>query len=133
MPKFIHADNCTLYAEDAQETDEPWLRWQERLCETARWIDCDGPIAFHQLKDYRRKPRTVRIGEFDVPEPVREQLMYDQEYWIADVSKGKPHRNWWTGSEYALYWLAAGLIHMTEEAAQIHIDAMVSFTRRGEK
>ena len=27
--KHIHADNMLLYAQDAQETETPWLRWEE--------------------------------------------------------------------------------------------------------
>lgn len=130
MPKFIHADNCALYAEDAQETDEPWLRWQYWNECANQWIDAIDPISFDPKVKYRRKPKTIRIGEFDVPEPVREPLEYNQEYWIADVAYGKPHRNWWGGGEYALCCLVAGLIHLTKDAAQIHIDALLNFTKR---
>ena len=129
---FIHAPLIARYLEDAQETDEPWLRWQYKHPLSDEWMDAISPLPFFPAYEYRHKPKAILINDIEVPEPVREQLMYDQEFWVADVSKGKPHRNWWTGSEHALHWLTAGLIHMTEEAAQIHIDAMLSFTRRGE-
>ena len=28
MAKHIHAENMALYAQDAQETPEPWERWE---------------------------------------------------------------------------------------------------------
>lgn len=131
MPKFIHADNCTLYAEDAQETDEPWLRWQF-LVGGVVWSDANAPLAFNPNKQYRRKPRTVRIGTFDVPAPVREPLGYGALYWLADITNDAPVSYKWHNDGTDLRYLAAGLIHLTKEAAQIHIDALLSFTKRGE-
>lgn len=130
MPKFIHADNCALYAEDAAECSEPWLRWQFRVSENSEWVNTIMPIAFDPAFQYRRKPRTIRIGEFDVPEPVREPLEIGQEYWLAETIDAIPRRFVWRNYDTDLRWLAAGLIHLPKEAAQIHIDALLSFTRR---
>ena len=127
MPKFIHADLLALYAQDAQECAEPWLRWQIKSGRT--WLDSTAPFPFHPGCEYRRKPRTVRIGEFDVPEPVREPL---GECWLADFNYGKAYKCLWDGKSPQPQWLAAGLIHATREAAQTHIDALLSFTRRAE-
>lgn len=144
MPEFVHLNHLRQYTKDAEETSEPWLRWQykrklvngetepiDSLFEN-EWIDALGPIPFNPYYEYRRKPQMIRIGEFDVPEPVREPLEYDQEYWLANPTEPKPHKYDWSGDYIDLRWLAAGLIHLTEEAAQIHIDALRSFTRRGE-
>lgn len=134
MPKFIHADNLALYTQDANETDEPWLRWQYLSLSDNQWYDCTDPTRFSPITKYRRKPRTVRIGEFDVPEPVREPLKDGQEYWLAGTSTSNGSTTYgciWRGDGYDYKWLDAGLIHMTEEAAQQHIDALLSFTRRG--
>ena len=36
-----------------------------------RWLDKEGGVFYSGAK-YRIKPRTIRIGEYDVPEPMRE-------------------------------------------------------------
>lgn len=142
MPKFIHADLIAQYAQDANETDEPWLRWQYKralvndeidpLFEN-EWIDALGPIPFNPSYEYRRKPskpRTININGYEVPEPVREPLECGQEYWLAEIPRSAPVAYQWCDDKYDYQWLAAGLIHLSEEAAQIHIDALLSFTRR---
>lgn len=127
MPRFIHADNCALYAQDALECAEPWLRWQIRRA--GLWLDANSPFTFFPDQEYRHKPRTVQIGEFSVPEPVRSPLKQGQEYWLVDVRSGAAMWKSWCNDEYDRKWLAAGLIHLDKESAQIHIDALLSFTR----
>ena len=144
MSKFIHADLIAQYLEDANECEQPWLRWQYRrqlvdeetdpidALSESEWIDALGPIPFNPYYEYRRKPQMIRIGEFDVPEPVRDPLKNGQEYWLANVADRTARNCLWLGDGYDYKWLAAGLIHLTEEAAQIHINALLFFTRRGE-
>lgn len=135
MSKFIHADLIAQYLEDANETDEPWLRWQYLSISDGQWYDCTGPLLFSPITKYRRKPKTILINGFEVPEPVREPLKDGQEYWLADTSTSNGSTTYgcmWRGDGYDYKWLDAGLIHLTKEAAQIHIDALLSFTRRDE-
>ena len=135
MSKFIHADLIALYAQDAAECSEPWLRWQYLSECTNQWIDAVDLVAFHPKIKYRRKPKTVSINGIEVPEPVREPLEDGQEYWLADTSTSNASMTRgcvWRGDGYDYKWLAAGLIHLSEEAAQTHIDALLSFTKRGE-
>lgn len=131
MPRFIHADNCALYAQDANECEEPWLRWQIRRA--GLWLDANSPFTFFPDQEYRRKPRTILINGFEVPEPVREPLEPGQVYWIADTSvyDSPLLKTVWYGDCFDRKWLAAGLIHTTREAAQQHIYALLSFTKRG--
>lgn len=129
MSKFIHADLIAQYAQDANECEQPWLRWQF-LVGGVVWSDANAPFAFHPGGEYRRKPRrTININGYEVPEPVREPL---GECWLADFNYGKAYKCLWDGKSPQPQWLAAGLLHSTKEAAQIHIDAMLSFTRRCE-
>lgn len=131
MPKFIHADLIALYAEDAAECEEPWLRWQYMSISDGQWYDCVVPILFSPITKYRRKPRTILINGFEVPEPVREPLKVGEKCWVTDAAHGRAQQLWWSANDTSLRWLAAGLIHLSEDAAQIHIDAMLSFTRKG--
>ena len=132
MPRFIHADLIAQYLEDANECEQPWLRWQYKHPLSDEWMDAISPLPFDPGYAYRRKPRTIRIGEFDVPEPVREPLVWGQEYWVARVLDDGAVKYTWHDDAVDSLWLADGLIHLTKEAAQIHIDALLSFTKRGE-
>lgn len=144
MPEFVHLNHLRQYTKDAEETSEPWLRWQykrklvneetdpiDSLFEN-EWIDALGPIPFNPSYEYRRKPKTILINGFEVPEPVRDPLHYDQEYWLANPTEHTARKYEWEGDDVDLRWLAAGLIHLDKESAQIHIDALLSFTRRVE-
>jgi hypothetical protein len=56
-----HAENMMLFAEDAKEIDRPWARWQYTFPEGV-WSDCVSIPAWSGTCDYRRKPRTIKIG-----------------------------------------------------------------------
>ena len=78
-------------------------------------------------------PKTIRIGEYDVPEPVREPLEKDTEYWIAHFSlEGLANRFKWYSDKFDNRMLKNGLIHLTKEAAVIHAKAMMSLTKAAE-
>lgn len=128
MPKFIHADNLALYTQDANECSEPWLRWQYWSGYANQWVDADGPLTFNPKVEYRRKPRTININGYEVPEPVREPLENGEKYWLASTEG--VCLSTWNSSSLDEEWFAAGLVHLTEEAARQHTDALLSFTRR---
>jgi len=70
------------------------------------------------------KPCTITINGIQVPEPVREGLRPYQQYWLADITAGIPRRASWKSTRLCREWLEDGLIHLIEQNAQIHIDAM---------
>jgi len=77
----------------------------------------------------RRKPKTLKIGDFDVPEPVREGLASDQQYWTPNIhSPEMPYPCDWIGRLLDFHYLKAGMIHLTREPAVIHGRALRSFT-----
>ena len=63
----IHADLMAQYAEDAKQHDRPWELWQ--FCDDDTWVECSTHPRWVPDFAYRRKPRTVQIGDFEVPEP----------------------------------------------------------------
>ena len=78
-------------------------------------------------------PKTIRIGEYDVPEPVREPLEKDTEYWIAHFSLEElANRFKWYSDKFDNRVLKNGLIHLTKEAAVIHAKALMSLTKAAE-
>ncbi|CDL85388.1 hypothetical protein [Xenorhabdus szentirmaii] len=129
----IHADLITLYATIAHITNEPWLHFQYREYYGEEWSDCRGPIEFWFDHEYRLKPRTIKIGSFDVPEPVRESLKEEAEYFHVDTGflwdDDGVSRSWWLDSDVDKARLSAGLIHLTREAAELHAKALISLSK----
>lgn len=126
-----HAALMALYAQDAAETAEPWTRWQWRnpLVHEPRWSDCKNDFMFSSACEYRRKPETARIGEFDVPMPMTEAPEVGAEIWVIPMlSVEGAWRGIWTGQGSQPRWLRNGLIHTTREAAELHARALLSFT-----
>ena len=133
MPKHPYAENMALYAQDAMETDKPWERWQFRVLDGDPWVDCTVSISWGLDLQYRRKPRTITINGYEVPEPVREPLAMRQKYFFPCISNdGLVDWFHWGGYPIDNRLLGRGLIHLTEEAACAHAEALLSFTKKEE-
>lgn len=75
-------------------------------------------------------PKTIRIGEYDVPEPVREPLEDGKEYWGVDPTATELAWSYkWNNAGFCNLMLRRGLIHLTKEAAVIHAKALLSLTK----
>ena len=131
-----HAELMMEYAKIAQTTDEPWTHFELRQNDSCVWKAIHLPVRFYSHMVYRLKPeppKTIRIGEYDVPEPVREPLEKDTEYWIAHFSLAElANRFKWYSDEFDKRALKNGLIHLTKEAAVIHAKALISLTQAAE-
>lgn len=127
MKPHPHAALMAEYAKDAAETETPWERWECRHGCGPWQIIAHDPLWCKQY-EYRRKPRTIRIGEFDVPEPVREPLEVGATYYVAVLTSNAASHMRWGGSTSEMDWLRRGLIHLTREAAELHTKALLSFT-----
>lgn len=102
------------------------------------WKAASAPEALEWIADrlyrpdeLRIKPDTITINGREVPAPVSEALKRRQPYWLATplVASGATEYHWDdTTAEFR--WLKHGLIHLTEEAARAHAEALLSFTRR---
>lgn len=130
--KHKHAENMLAYAQDAMETDKPWERWEYLAIECSNtWRKCEGQPAWHFAMEYRRKPRTININGFEVPEPVWEPLEDMQEYFVPSLAyDAGADCHTWHGDKYDFRWLEKGLIHLTKEAAATHAKALLSFTQK---
>lgn len=125
-----HADLIQQYCEDWKETDEPWKRWEYRALGSDHWSDLQSHPGWTKHMEYRRKPRTIHINGFEVPEPVREPLQRGQEYFVASIDGEKPEMLPWDDDEIDKRVLKRGLIHLTREAAELHAKALLSFTQQ---
>ncbi len=119
------------YAQDAMESEKPWERWEYYCFIKGKWVPIHKSPLWDDGTEYRRKPRTININGFEVPEPVREPLEYRQDYYMPSIAfdPGTDHHTW-RGDKYDDEWLARGLIHLTKEAAETHAKALLSFTQK---
>lgn len=128
-----HAALMALYAQDAAETFEPWRRWENRNAGTpwAEWsAQVDHP-EWNPALQYRRKPKTLRIGEFDVPEPWRMPLESGQKYYAVNFGVDNSVAFFpWAGDGCDFRFLEAGVLHLTREAAELHARALISLTEQ---
>ena len=83
------------------------------------------------LSSYRIKPKTIRIGAFDVPEPMRVAPKQGTRYWVSDISTADDDELFytWNGFQSEILMLERGLIHSNEEAAEAMCNALLSLTK----
>ena len=128
-----HAGLIMKYAEIAQTTDKPWEHFEVLRNKSAVWEAIYAPMAFYDNMEYRLKPeppKTIRIGEYDVPDPVREPLEDYKEYWAVDLAAEELAWKYnWNNASFCNLMFRRGLIHLTKEAAVIHAKALLSLTK----
>jgi hypothetical protein len=132
MTKHVHADIMLQYANDAMETDKPWERWQFSYVDGKDWLDCNAHPKWAAKVWYRRKPKTIRIGDCDVPEPLRVAPEVDTEYWVPAITyRDNTTQSFvWADDSSDRILLKRGLVHLTEEAAELHAKALIRLTEQ---
>lgn len=120
-----HADLIMEYAKIAQYDDKPWKHFQLKY--DSEWVVAENPLEFNEYIEYRLKPRIININGFEVPEPVRSIPAYGIPYFIIN----SPHVEdiTWNNSDVCKKLFKNGLIHLTREAAEKHLEALLSFTK----
>ena len=90
---------------------------------------CDGSgLEAESTIDLFMAERTIRIGDVEVPEPVREPLKIGDEFWIADAAASGPICCDWDGGAADLHFLRFGLVHRTHDAAKTHRAALIKIS-----
>ena len=83
---------------------------------------------------YRIKPRTIRIGTFDVPTPCDGSFDVGEKYWCVDLTCPDGFRkSVWGDYSIDYFRRVSGVIHKTQQAAVIHAKALLSFTKQQDK
>jgi len=124
--KHVHHDMIVEWIKDTS-------RVVQRYYGGGVWLDEKSPQWFPNDK-YRFKPaepKFITVNGIQVPEPVRGGLEGGQEFWLASVSNGNSCSYRWYSTFSNKHWLSLGLVHLTKEAAQAHIDAMLLPSRSG--
>ena len=84
-----------------------------------------------QKRQYRRKPRTININGFEVPSPLRNPPKDGEICYIVNLTEDKVYATVWHSAQpFFKQWLKSGIIHRTEEAAALHLKALLSFTQQ---
>ena len=79
--------------------------------------------------EYRIRPNTIRIGEYDVLEPMREMPALGTTYYVVDtITPKSPRKYTWVGDTSDIGWLNRGILHSTRDAAVLHAQALLSLT-----
>lgn len=136
MTAHKHHKEMMQYAQDAAETDKPWLRWESRSAfepeeRGCSWVPVLGECRWEGDLEYRRKPRTMTYT-VTIPEPLREAPMDGAEYWAADsLCSGYAHHSFWYGSSTDYRKLSQGLLFASREDAIAAAKAMQPFKSEG--
>lgn len=129
MSNDLFKRNCavlaTWYAGDCKEVLEIKSGYE--------WVHCvaTGPV-LPVGYELRIKPRTITVNGIEVPEPVRE-LKAGTPVWYVD---GASIEGYWEarfrGTDVEMILLDRGLVHMTEEAAVRHFEALIAPSKGAE-
>ena len=135
MAKHIHADLMLQYAQDAQETPEPWERWECNTGGVLGWVDMLHHPVWITETSYRRKPKMLSVtlanGEtVSWPAPHCTELEYGDSYFYVDVD-GSVMVGEWDCIAWDSDTLSNGWIHLTEEAAEHHATALRKINTQG--
>ncbi len=93
------------------------------------WLDRVREDGFCYGLKYRVKPRTIRIGEYDVPEPMREAPDVGSRVFLFNMV-GDTKATMWDGDDVDKRMLNSGICHSTQEAAELHAKALISLTAK---
>lgn len=125
MTAHKHAALMLQYAQDAAETNTPWRRWQFRVLDTERWMECVSGTGFSDLCEYRRKPSTMTYT-VTIPEPLQEAPEVGTAYFVAQASDwGLYIGTTWTNNTQDNWRLVRGLCFATQEDAVAAAEAMM--------
>ena len=98
----------------------PWEDFDGKDVEACWSLLASGPCI-----KWRIAPETIKVGEYEVPEPCREVPETGQKVWaIHPVNRVEPFT--WYGSKACHDALESGFVHLTEEAAEKHYEAFKS-------
>lgn len=123
----LHAENMKMYAEDAMISPEPWKMWQSRkLDSNIPYKDCVTHPHWLEEFEYRRKPKTVIIGDTEIDMPLRTAPKLGTKVYVVALTKSFLNIEIvWKGSDDQLSWLTRGIMHLKQESAIKHARALL--------
>ena len=129
MAGHVHAELMMQYALDAKTNEKPWELWEFKLKDETYWSNPKSELTFISNVEYRRKPKTISINGFDVPEAVKEPLEKYAQYYAVNFGEIDHVSSYtWINDGVDNRCLKSGVIHLTKESAIQHAKALLSFT-----
>ena len=110
----------------AQDVDTPMQiynscsKWVNCETNTALWLICQG-----NGYAVRIKPRTIMIGDVEVPEPMRVAPEKGTAYWYVEPGAETFLKSSWDGMASEVRWLKRGTLQATEEGAIDMLAALI--------
>lgn len=89
-----------------------------------KWVDMEITPTFQDAA-IRVKPKTINIGGYEVPEPLRKSLPKGGTYWEVALYAPDSPRGYTSAGDIQQLWLC----HATKEAAITHGHALASLTK----
>ena len=128
-PKHVHAGLMLEYAKEAMRSDTPWDAFEYLLGD--RWVQCSDDVSWEKEIKYRKKPKTVNINGYEVPEPLRVQPADGTVCYYPDTLYVAVEKTTYRNADGSFHTpvLKAGLLHLSSEAAKLHLEALLSFTK----
>ncbi|WP_337137057.1 hypothetical protein [Morganella morganii] len=128
MSGHPHADLMAKAAEIAK-TDYKWWEHFEWKTPNGEWKKLSNET-FREHIQYRLKPTTITINDFEVPIPLLAAPNINEKVWMISFSHDALIRQIsWTGADWQLRQLLLGFIHGNEEGCLIHAEALISPTK----
>lgn len=128
MAAHPHAALMADYAQDATETDTPWKKWEclNPAVQQLTWENLTYHPQWASDCQYRRKPKTIRIGDIDVPAPLTVAPLTGEYVFVVTIFSEQLFNAYaWDGGRYDSMWMSRGLVHSTKEDAIKHAKALI--------
>lgn len=113
---FMHALACGLKVQRYSIVMNDWITINDshKWCEDSR---------------YRIKPRTIRCGDMEFPEPLRTSPEVGSWIYISNPLNGNGYiETRWVGDLDEALMLSRGMVHATREDAESHTVALLALT-----
>jgi len=125
-----HRENIIKFHACSEADKKCWksCNIDEYGMEITKWYSVEKPSWDDDCK-YRLRPRvcfiTLQDGtKMEFPEPVRDALKYEQEYFLVNPLSGTVDKFNWSKESIEKGWLVRNFIHLSEEAAKQHLAAL---------
>ena len=126
----IHAEKMMQYAQDAMEHDEPWKLWQYCSSNT-EWRDFESTSpSWNKDHTYRRKPKTININGFEVPEPIYEKPVDNATVYFPSLLNDVVSVSSYINDPAYQNLYEKGLIFKEREDCEKYLEAVLSFTKK---
>ena len=108
---------------------EDWVRngsWKDFDAKSVE--ACSNVLTGYPNVEWRVAPMTIKIGDFEVPAPCWIPPEVGQKFWTVSPFSGTASFTW-DGSKACRQALEEGFVHLSEEAARQHYEAIKSLLK----